>query len=250
MTLLRLSPDSERLRRIAKAHAAGELSTPDYRRIRAEVIERFRDDAGAEHGDDTEPRWHERPAAARIKTDPSVEVDIVRPVPRVRGWWLVLAAAAAVLVIVIGSTAAWGSSIPPVKQRDPNPATSERMPVGHLQIRNFVAFLELGITAKSVDAVLDAALADPAKASQPGPSGFTAAELAEIGMFLKSIGAADGQPLKPSDAARANVLIASQKETPRCFGGGTGAGRGALLRILSRAWSAARDCVSAVAERG
>ena len=41
MTLLRLSPDSERLRRIAKAHAAGELSTPDYRRIRAEVIESF-----------------------------------------------------------------------------------------------------------------------------------------------------------------------------------------------------------------
>ena len=41
MTLLRLSPDSERLRRIAKAHAAGELSTPDYRRFRADVIERF-----------------------------------------------------------------------------------------------------------------------------------------------------------------------------------------------------------------
>ncbi len=212
MTLLRLSPDSERLRRIAKAHAAGELSTPDYRRIRAEVIERFGDDAGADHGDDTEPRWLERPVAARIKTDPSVEVDIVRPVSRVRGWWLALAAAAAVLAIVIGSTAAWGSSIPPVKQRDPNPATSQRMPVGHLQIRNFVGYPDLGITAKSVDALLDTALADLAKASQPGPSGFTQAELAEIGMFLKSIGAADGQPLKLSDAAQLNVLIASQQK--------------------------------------
>ena len=60
MTLLRLSPDSERLRRIAKAHAAGELSTPDYRRIRAEVIERFSSGEVEEFDDDTQPRWLDR----------------------------------------------------------------------------------------------------------------------------------------------------------------------------------------------
>ena len=70
MTLLRLSPDSERLRRIAKAHAAGELSTPDYRRIRAQVIDGFTDAAPEAPGDETEPRWLYRPIAPAIKTDP------------------------------------------------------------------------------------------------------------------------------------------------------------------------------------
>jgi hypothetical protein len=62
MTLLRLSPDGERLRRIAKAHAAGELSTPDYRRIRSDVIESFAQDGlGDVSGDDTQQRCFERP---------------------------------------------------------------------------------------------------------------------------------------------------------------------------------------------
>ena len=62
MTLLRLSPDGERLRRVAKAHAAGELSTPDYRRIRSDVIESFAQDGmGDVSGDDTQQRWFERP---------------------------------------------------------------------------------------------------------------------------------------------------------------------------------------------
>jgi hypothetical protein len=41
MSLLKLTPESERLRRIAKAHAAGELSQGEYRRIRTGVIETF-----------------------------------------------------------------------------------------------------------------------------------------------------------------------------------------------------------------
>ncbi len=211
MTLLRLNPDSERLRRIAKAHAAGEISTPDYRRIRAEVIERFGDGAGEDHGDDTEPRWLPRPVAAQLETDPSAEVEIVRVVSRLRRWWIAFAVSAVAVAIAIGSATAWGSSIPPVKQRDPNPATSQRMTVSHLQIRDFVGYPDLGITAESVDALLETALARLDRASQPGPSGFTQAELAEIGMFLKSVGASDGQPLKPRDAAQLSGLIASQK---------------------------------------
>jgi hypothetical protein len=99
MTLLRLSPDSERLRRIAKAHAAGELSTPDYRRIRAEVIEGFAETDADTQGDDTEPRWLYRPIAPAIRTDP--------PMPRIAAsaplwtWsWVIV-----VLVIVIAVVA-------------------------------------------------------------------------------------------------------------------------------------------------
>ena len=211
MTLLRLSPDSERLRRIAKAHAAGELSTPDYRRIRAEVIERFRDGAVEDHGDDTEPRWLERPvvpaSVPTIRTDSSPALEVV-VASRRRLWWIALAVS--IIAIAIGS-AAWGNTIPPVKQRDPNPVTSVRMPVDHIAIRNFVAYPDLGITSESVDAVLDAALKDLAEASRPGPSGFTRAELEEIGMQLKSMGVRDGHALSPQEAAQLSALVASQK---------------------------------------
>ena len=108
MTLLRLSPDSERLRRIAKAHAAGEMSTPDYRRIRAEVIDRFVI-GGTEAGDDdTQPRWLERPRAPATRPEPIVDPDP----PRVRRvwWWLLVVS---LIVVAFGSMAAWSSSIAP-----------------------------------------------------------------------------------------------------------------------------------------
>lgn len=123
MTLLRLSPDSERLRRIAKAHAAGELSTPDYRRIRTEVIDGFGgvapDDQG---GDDTQPRWLERAIAPTINTDRQPE-----PPPGVvaarTGAWLI-ALIMVLIAIVVGSTAAWADTIHSSKQCDPNTASS------------------------------------------------------------------------------------------------------------------------------
>ena len=55
MSLLKLAPDSERLRRIARAYAAGEVEEAEYRRIRAEVIDGFVPDAHL--GDDTQQRW-------------------------------------------------------------------------------------------------------------------------------------------------------------------------------------------------
>ena len=42
MSLMKLSPETVRLRRIAKACAAGEFSQNEYRAARREVIENFR----------------------------------------------------------------------------------------------------------------------------------------------------------------------------------------------------------------
>jgi hemolysin activation/secretion protein len=209
VTLLRLSPDSERLRRIAKAHAAGELSTPDYRRIRAEVIERFAGADPADIGDNTERRWIERPAKTPVSDSAAAAEPRVRWLDRRRAYWLLLALA--LIAIGVGSATAWGATIPPVKQRDPNPATSPRIPVEHLGVRNFVAYPELGITPEAVDALLASALKDLGEASRPGPSGFTRAELDEIGMLLKSMGARDGAQLTEHDAAQLSALIAGQK---------------------------------------
>ena len=57
MSLLRLNPDSERLRRIAKAHAAGEISRAEFRSIRADVIDGFGAASSRDAGDATQPRW-------------------------------------------------------------------------------------------------------------------------------------------------------------------------------------------------
>jgi hypothetical protein len=138
MTLLRLSPDSERLRRIAKAHAAGELSTPDYRRIRAEVIERFSSGEAEQFDDDTQPRWFDRPIPAAQPSLAPVPTD-VPAAPARRRLWLWALVVSVIVIAAVGSAGAWSSAIPPVKQRDPNPATSLRIPVDHLGVRNFVA---------------------------------------------------------------------------------------------------------------
>ncbi len=208
MTLLRLSPDSERLRRIAKAHAAGELSTPDYRRIRAEVIERFGSHAAEDRGDNTERRSFVRPTPAQVeRTDADDEA--VPAVPRIRWWpWLALCV---LFAIAFATAGAWASTIPPVNARDPNPATSERIGVDALVVRNFTAFPDLGITADAVDALLAQALAELDAASRPGPSGFTQAELEQIGLLLKSLGVREGRALSERDAAQLSALIATQK---------------------------------------
>jgi hypothetical protein len=57
MRLLKLTPESERLRRIAKAHAAGEISRREFRSIRSEVIDGFVAASQRDVGDDTQPRW-------------------------------------------------------------------------------------------------------------------------------------------------------------------------------------------------
>jgi hypothetical protein len=74
MSLLRLNPDSERLRRIAKAHAAGEISRAEFRSIRADVIDGFGAASSRDVGDATQPRWFAsesttqrfQPAAERV----------------------------------------------------------------------------------------------------------------------------------------------------------------------------------------
>jgi hypothetical protein len=120
MTLLRLNPDSERLRRIAKAHAAGELSTPDYRRIRADVIDSFAGAPPEATGDETEPRWLYRPIAPAIRTDPPLSRR--KPGGPSPLWTWLLAVVVLVLVIFVAVAAARGSALTPRAQRDPRPS--------------------------------------------------------------------------------------------------------------------------------
>jgi hypothetical protein len=107
MTLLRLSPEGERLRRIAKAHAAGEVSTPDYRRIRSDVIEGYADGDGDLVGDDTQQRWLEPviPPSVNDEAPPPVARMPAERRARPRVVWVALGAL--LLAMLLGVAAAW-----------------------------------------------------------------------------------------------------------------------------------------------
>ena len=200
MSLMKLAPESVRLRRIAKACAAGEFSAEEYRLARREVIANFvpspLDD------DDTQPRQFTRPQATPGLTQAR----------NGRGrLWLLLALSIGALVAATGVLAQSSQQIPAVAQRDPNPHTSPRLEVASVQIANFEALP--GITAAAVQARVDTTLATLRERQQPGAHGFTPGELDEVGRLLNALGAhEDSSRLGPQDLADLQALITSQKQ--------------------------------------
>ena len=67
MSLLKLAPESDRLRRLTRAYAAGEITTRSYRQARSRVVDGFAQNSSGEAGDDTQPRFQHRPATDQEK---------------------------------------------------------------------------------------------------------------------------------------------------------------------------------------
>jgi hemolysin activation/secretion protein len=102
--------------------------------------------------------------------------------------------------------------IPAVKDRDPNPLTSPRYVVTEISVANFVPLESRGITKETVDAFLAERLQAMTDAEAPGPSGFTASELEEIGRLLSSMGVhRERGALSPRETADLLELIREQK---------------------------------------
>jgi len=101
VSLLKLAPESERLRRLAKAHAAGEIATPEYRQMRADVILRFAETAGEDTSDVTE----RRAPTSLAPIPPRAEAEEAGPAPKPRATWRrgALALAAIALLWLIAS---------------------------------------------------------------------------------------------------------------------------------------------------
>jgi hypothetical protein len=89
VSLLKLTPESERLRRLAKAHAAGELATPEYRQMRAQVIERLGTSAVAvkDASDVTERRARAEASTETLRTPHVAPPPPVAPTPTKRVRW-------------------------------------------------------------------------------------------------------------------------------------------------------------------
>jgi hypothetical protein len=94
---LKLAPDTVRLRRMARAFAAGEISEAEYREARREIIDGFRSEAPSQNTthrrtpDDDFPRQPE-----------AVPQPVGAPLAMVRrhGFWLAIVAGLLVFVLV------------------------------------------------------------------------------------------------------------------------------------------------------
>jgi hypothetical protein len=100
MSLLKLTPESERLRRIAKAHAAGEISRGEFRSIRSGVIDAFGQASQQDLGEATQPRWFASESTTQRfqpAAEPAVAAEPDRSVYTIVGFAVLLIVVAAVL---------------------------------------------------------------------------------------------------------------------------------------------------------
>ena len=212
MSLMKLSPESVRLRRIAKAYAAGEFSMHEYRQARRDVIGNFTTQSMDD--DDTQPRW-DTPTiklADHLQSSQHKQSGQVNEITqrKVNSPMLWLAMFALLCVAVFASRAFSATNIPPVAERNPNPVTSERLLINRIEMRDYGALD--GITADSVQAVIDAKLDEIRVRNAAGEHGFTNSELAELGRLLSALGVHEkNAELSRRDSADLNALIREQK---------------------------------------
>ncbi|HEX7036541.1 MAG TPA: ShlB/FhaC/HecB family hemolysin secretion/activation protein [Pseudomonadales bacterium] len=217
MTLMKLAPESVRLRRIARAHAAGEMSEAQYRAIRREVIDSF--PATAPPDDDTRRRdADEVTLRGAYATGEGEDAGGALDSGARRWFWfaalglLLAAAAAAVPEALAGDGGA--TQIPPVRERVPDPTSSPRVAVErvHVTWAGDPEQLPDGLL-ETLQQRADAALADIRARNTPGSHGFTDSELQEIGRFLEVLGVhRNGGTLDAADARDLGALIREQKQ--------------------------------------
>ena len=214
MSLMKLAPETVRLRRVAKAHAMGEFSMAEYRQARREVIDNFEPYRVAE--DDTQPRL-QSPVSERDMSAPVQEADGKRRWSLWLGGVLILLClftANRLLAAESDSASSAGlsaSTIPAVAERDPNPATSPRLPVAQVVLGAGLEAAD-GLGSEALQSVIDEKLKEIRKRNAPGRHGFTAAELEEVGRFLNALGAHDTDAtLSARDAADLSALLEDQK---------------------------------------
>jgi hemolysin activation/secretion protein len=200
VTLMKFSPETVRLRRVAKAYAAGEFSRSEYRATRREVIANFRADASSD--DDTQRR-----DAVTVGSGAAVDPDQ----PRGRSaTWLVMVALTMMVLGLVALEARAGTVIGAVSERSSDPMSSPRLAVRSLRVRAFQPYP--GVLESDLNALIDDALDEIRRRNAEGDHGFTRTELDEVGRFLSALGAhRDGGALSATDAEDLMALIEQQK---------------------------------------
>jgi|GEM_PF-1998732 len=209
MSLLTLSPESTRLRRVAKAHAAGEISLLEYREARRQVIRKFakvNKGLPARGGDDTVPRFDLETTLRRSESFP----ESVQSVQR-QPWLMWLVLLVVVLVAMALPLMSFAASIPPVSERDPNPATA---PTYDVELVRWQVPQDLQRRfGEPAEALLAAGLQNLKLNDAPLAHGFSNSELEEVARFLNAIGVHDeAVSLSRGDLQDLKALVAAQKK--------------------------------------
>jgi len=228
VSFLKLEPEAQRLRRAAKARAAGELAHDEYRHMRHQIIdelhvafaEKSAGDAGPfdryglgnapanSTANDTSPEAH---AAARsgAAEDAKPRRNIKPPVRRSRLLLAVLLLVA--LGLLLFAESALGLTIPPVSERDPDPKKSPVLAVTGIQLGD--AAQQLLLTGTDPQEQLEIWFAEEqAKTTTDVAGGFTAAELADLGGLLHRLGAHSEQGLDEAAVVAMNKLFRQQRQ--------------------------------------
>jgi hemolysin activation/secretion protein len=111
---------------------------------------------------------------------------------------------------ILGVRESWAAEIAPVRERDPNPATSPRLAVARLTLADPEATAAAGVTPSEVAEFLAAQLATVIAENAPRSHGFNARELDELGQLLNAMGAGT-HALTGGDAAQIGALIERQR---------------------------------------
>lgn len=216
MTLMKLAPESVRLRRIARAHAAGEMSEAQYRAIRREVIDSF--PAAPPPDDDTRRRDAEATLRGAYAVGGGPRVDGAADSGVRRWFWLaVLGLLLAAAATAVPEAFAGGGSldrIPPVRERTPDPTSSARLAVSSVRVAwaGDAGTLPAALLER-LQLRADAALAEVRERNTPQAHGFTDSELQEIGRFLQVLGVhRNAGALNEADARDLGALIREQKQ--------------------------------------
>ncbi|MFK7913109.1 MAG: ShlB/FhaC/HecB family hemolysin secretion/activation protein [Pseudomonadales bacterium] len=237
MGLLKLSPDCVHLRRIAKAYGAGECSTAQYRQARARIIDNFQ---RLPQSDETQRRYlEERTQRLDDSTERLVELaqsqrfgaqalasSVSEPLPRrlfSERWVFALLLVILVLLTLRAAPSlaavavAAPIDIPAVAERDPNPATSQRLVVNAVQLKGLATNIGeprySGLDAAAVNDQIDTAIARIRERHKLASHGFSDPELQEVGRLLSAFGAHEtGASLSASESQALLDLIATQKQ--------------------------------------
>jgi hypothetical protein len=219
VSFMKLSPESVRLRRLAKAHAAGELGTAEYRASRREVIDNFAAGVSSSPAgdDDTRPRWPDditlrggHGAVEMVASEPA-SADAGGAGRRLL--WVVTVLLACVALLLALPRAMAASEVPPVRERSADPAASPRLPVVEVAVRaasgeRLPSRLSLARLQERADAALAAVRARHTAAAH----GFTASELDELARLLNALGVHEADStLDAADARDISALVRDQK---------------------------------------
>ncbi len=205
MSLMQLSPESQRLRKVVKAYAAGEMSQQAYREIRAEVVhefgnpEAFRTDEDATEQRRTANKSRSQSGRAVVRSS------------NLR--WTIALVVLAVLSLVFSERQVFALDvIPGVNERDPNPANSLRFDVSGFYVENFTDLDGLSLSEEKVNAFLTAQYSSLKTQSDIKSHGFTERELVELASYLQSLSVHERKTgISQAESEALVALVQSQK---------------------------------------